>query len=77
MDLDALHHHLFPEKVDVPCQASSDYEFMHKELHSKTYWERVCSRLPAGKQALFHVLAILQAVPWLCRPAYPYHAHPS
>lgn len=32
MDLDALHHHLFPEKADLPCQLPPDYEFIHKEL---------------------------------------------
>ena len=32
MDLDALHHHLFPEKADLPCQVPPDYEFIHKEL---------------------------------------------
>lgn len=32
IDLDALHHHLFPEKADLPCQVPPDYEFIHKEL---------------------------------------------
>lgn len=29
MDLDALHHHLFPEKADLPCQVPPDYEFIY------------------------------------------------
>ena len=45
MDLDALHHHLFPEKADLPCQVPPDYEFIHKELLKsgvtlKLLWEK-------------------------------------